>query len=50
MMRAALLALALTLATGCAASIADDGQTRPPGFVDASRFVPGLVVDMRYAG
>jgi D-alanyl-D-alanine dipeptidase len=50
MMRAALLALALTLATGCAASTADNGQARPPEFVDVARVVPGLVVDMRYAG
>ena len=45
MMRAALLALALTLA-GCATS--HDGT--PQGFVDASLAARGLAVEMRYAG
>jgi D-alanyl-D-alanine dipeptidase len=50
MMRAALLVLALAFYAGCASPTSDSEQTRPPDFVDAARVVPGLVVEMRYAG
>ncbi len=45
MIRAALLSLALALGA-CASAPA----ARPSGFVDAASVVPGLVVEMRYAG
>jgi zinc D-Ala-D-Ala dipeptidase len=41
--------LALAIAVGAAATSAS-AQERPAGFVDAAAVVPGLVVDMRYAG
>lgn len=44
-MRALLLALSLA---ACAAQ--QEIAARPDGFVDAATIVPGLVVDMRYAG
>jgi zinc D-Ala-D-Ala dipeptidase len=48
-MRAAIFAFGLVLASGCtgAETVA---QVRPHGFVDVSAVVPGLAVDMRYAG
>jgi zinc D-Ala-D-Ala dipeptidase len=46
MMRRALLAAALALASGCAT--AQDSE--PPPFVGAAAVAPGLIVDMRYAG
>lgn len=46
-MRALLLALALT---ACTTADHMAAPQRPHGFVDASAVVPGLVVDMRYAG
>ncbi len=45
MMRAFVLALAFGLAASGAAA-----QTRPRNFVDASTIVPGLAIEMRYAG
>ena len=33
-----------------AAGVAGAGDEMPDGFVDAAAVVPGLVVDMRYAG
>lgn len=47
-MRATLLALGV-LVSACAVT-APSELTRPQGFVDAASAVPGLVVDMRYAG
>lgn len=41
--------LVLALIFGLAAASAN-AQTRPRDFVDATTFVPGLVVEMRYAG
>ena len=38
------------LAVSVSASVARAGDTMPAGFVDAASVVPGLVVDMRYAG
>lgn len=46
-MRALVLAVALSL---IAASGAAQTPTRPHNFVDASQIVPGLVLEMRYAG
>lgn len=44
-MRAVILSFVLALA-----ACAHAGPTRPEGFVDAARVVPGLRVEMRYAG
>lgn len=44
-MRAALLAAALAVTAACA-----HAAPRPDGFVDAGAAVPGLAVEMRYAG
>jgi D-alanyl-D-alanine dipeptidase len=44
--RRALFAVLLAMSCGGAAT----AQDRPAGFVDAASVVPGLVVDMRYAG
>jgi zinc D-Ala-D-Ala dipeptidase len=46
--RPLLCALALTLAAACAAT--SPTPSRPDGFVDAGEQVPGLVLDIRYAG
>lgn len=47
MMRPALLAIALALAAACTTVTA---PPRQEGFVDAAELVPGLAIDMRYAG
>ena len=41
------LSLALVVAFGAHAALA---QERPPAFVDAGAIVPGLIVELRYAG
>ena len=46
-MRSLTLAFALSLAAGCAQGPAPQS---PAGFVDARAMIPGLVVEMRYAG
>lgn len=46
-MRSLTLAFALSLAAGCAQGPAPQ---KPAGFVDARAMIPGLVVEMRYAG
>jgi D-alanyl-D-alanine dipeptidase len=46
-MRAFAFALVVSLGLGAPAAHA---QTRPRDFVDAAKFVPGLQVEMRYAG
>lgn len=48
-MRAVLALTALLLATGCAHAQPTSEMDRS-GFVDAGRMIPGIVVDMRYAG
>jgi D-alanyl-D-alanine dipeptidase len=40
----------ILLAASVTASVACAGETKPAEFVDATGVVPGLVVDMRYAG
>ena len=43
--------VALVAAFGASSAIAQDAaQERPAGFVDAATVVPGLIVEMRYAG
>jgi D-alanyl-D-alanine dipeptidase len=45
------LCLALVAAFGTQAALAEErAQERPTAFVDASTVVPGLIVEMRYAG
>lgn len=45
-----LAACAFLLLSACASTPAAPTQDRPAGFVDAATVIPGLVVDMRYAG
>jgi D-alanyl-D-alanine dipeptidase len=42
--------IAILLVATATASVASAGETKPDEFVDAASVVPGLVVDMRYAG
>jgi len=49
-MRSAWLALIVSLAAACTAAPVPSVPERPHSFVEAGTAVPGLVVDMRYAG
>ncbi len=44
------LTTSILLAASMAAGVACAGETMPADFIDAASVVPGLVVDMRYAG